>query len=248
MPKRRRSPIPTLAPDGHRGGSYRDRRRVDPPRNVRAYSLAMQAAGVELRERTAFLGIRTAARGGRRRVIGVQTPDGAIATGRVLLTGGPSCAAVGKLVGAADPGGRRPPQVAVTEPHGAFDVDRQPMVFDMGAGLYWRLEEGGLLFGRSNPDERPGPAREIDWPYSARCERGSRRLVPMTPGPRPTQGVGGDDRLHAGPPADPGAGHRPRTVADRRRHGRRRRRPRDDVGAGRRARRGRPRRSRGGPT
>ena len=52
--------VPTLAADGHRGGSYRDGDGyIDPPRNVRAYSLAMQAAGVELRERTAFTGLRT---------------------------------------------------------------------------------------------------------------------------------------------------------------------------------------------
>ena len=37
------------------------------------------------------------------------------------------------------------------------------MVFDIGAGLYWRLEEGGLLFGWSDPDEAPGEARAIDW-------------------------------------------------------------------------------------
>ena len=50
----------TLAPTGHRGGSYIGTDgAIDPPRNVRAYSLAMQAAGVELRERTAFTGLRT---------------------------------------------------------------------------------------------------------------------------------------------------------------------------------------------
>ena len=52
-------------PTGHRGGSYSRRDGcIDPPRNVRAYSLAMQAAGVELRERTAFTGLRTDADGG----------------------------------------------------------------------------------------------------------------------------------------------------------------------------------------
>ena len=51
----------TLSPDGHRGGSFAAADgAIDPPRNVRAYSLAMQAAGVELRERTAFTGLRTA--------------------------------------------------------------------------------------------------------------------------------------------------------------------------------------------
>lgn len=44
----------TLSPEGHRGGSYiATDGAIDPPRNVRAYSLAMQAAGVELRCRIA---------------------------------------------------------------------------------------------------------------------------------------------------------------------------------------------------
>src|SRR5258705_9510920 len=50
--------IPTIASGGHRGGSFVTTDGcIDPPRNVRAYSLAMQAAGVELRERTAFTGL-----------------------------------------------------------------------------------------------------------------------------------------------------------------------------------------------
>ena len=56
----------TLSPTGHRGGSYlATDGAIDPPRNVRAYSLAMQAAGVELRERTVVH--RPADRAGRRR-------------------------------------------------------------------------------------------------------------------------------------------------------------------------------------
>src|SRR5581483_3343175 len=46
-------------------------------------------------------------------------------------------------------------QVAVTEPRPEFQVERQAMAFDVGAGLYWRLEDGGLLFGFSNPDYTP---------------------------------------------------------------------------------------------
>jgi sarcosine oxidase subunit beta len=56
------------------------------------------------------------------------------------------------------------------------------MVFDVRAGIYWRLEEGGLLWGMSNPKERPGPATEIDWPYLRRMERRLHRLVPATAG------------------------------------------------------------------
>ena len=174
--------VPTLSPEGHRGGSYIDTDGcIDPPRNVRAYSLAMQAAGVELRERTAFTGLLldpTAA--GGRRVVGVETSAGPIATDRVLLTGGPSLRAVGRLAGVRIPAGAARHTVAVLEPHAAFDVDRMPMVFDIGEGLYWRLEEGGLLFGWSDPDEAPGEARMINWPMYERARARLAALVPVT--------------------------------------------------------------------
>lgn len=167
---------PTLDPSAFRGATYAPGDGcVDPPRNVRAYSLAMQRAGVELRERTPFLGIRPSADGG---VIGVETPDGTIATQRLLLTGGPKLRDVGGLVGVRFFVGAVRHQVAVTEPHEAFDLERLPMVFENALGLYWRLEEGGLLFGMSNPDESPGEAREVDWPYLRKMERRMRRAVP----------------------------------------------------------------------
>ena len=170
----------TLSPDGHRGGSYvATDGAIDPPRNVRAYSLAMQAAKVEIRERTAFTGLRTApTAGGGRRVTGVETERGVLDTERVLLTGGPSLRPVGRLAGVRIPAGAARHTVAVLEPHPAFDVPRMPMVFDIGAGLYWRLEEGGLLFGWSDPDETPGEARSIDW---AACERTRERLAQLVP-------------------------------------------------------------------
>ena len=39
------------------------------------------------------------------------------------------------------------------------------MVFDVASGIYWRPEEGGVLWGMSNPDEPPGEATEFDWGY-----------------------------------------------------------------------------------
>ena len=172
---------PTLAPEGHRGGSYLATDGcIDPPRNVRAYALALQREGVEVRERTPFLGLRVEERDGAARVLAAETPDGPIATRRVLLTGGPSLREVERLVGARIHAGGVRHQVCVTEPHPAFQVERLPMVFDVRAGLYWRLEEGGLLWGMSNPDERPGPAAAIDWRYLRRMERRLHRFVPLT--------------------------------------------------------------------
>ena len=168
---------PTLARNGFRGASYvATDGHIDPPRNVRAYSLAMQRSKVDLRERTAFTGLR---RSGQR-VVGVDTSAGPIATERVILTGGPALRAVGQIAGATIPAGGARHQVAVSEPHDAFGVDRLPMVFDVGAGLYWRLEEGGLLWGMSNPDERPGQARTIDWTYLRKMQRRLKRFVPVT--------------------------------------------------------------------
>jgi sarcosine oxidase, subunit beta len=173
----------TLADEGYRGATYVDTDGcVDPPRNVRAYSLAMHAAGVELRERTTFLGLRTR-RGvdGGLTVAGVDTSGGPIDTPRVLLTGGPSLREVGHAAGLRIPVGMARHTVAVSEPHAAF-AEAQPMVFDIGVGLYWRLEEDGLLFGWSDPDDAPGEARSIDWSYYERMRERLATLVPATRG------------------------------------------------------------------
>jgi len=155
---------------------------IDPPRNVLAYSLAMQQAGVELREHTTFVGLRTERAAGGRKLTGVLTSAGLIETSRAILTGGPTLREVGNAAGVEIPAGAVRHQVAVTEPHPAFEVARQAMGFDLGAGLYWRLEEGGLLFGMSNPGEPSGPSREIDWEYMGKMRSRLERYLPVTAG------------------------------------------------------------------
>ena len=179
-----RALIPAMGSTGFRGGSYvATDGWVDPPRNVRAYSLAMQQRDVEVLERTAFVGLRTRAAGrGRREVTGVHTTGGTIATSRVLLTGGPAMQAVATAAGARAWVGYARHQVVVTEASPDLHADTTAMAFDIGAGIYWRPEEGGLLWGMSNPDETPGPARAIDWTYLRKMQRRLRRLVPATEG------------------------------------------------------------------
>ena len=68
IPEEVRALNAAMAATGYRGGSYvATDGWVDPPRNVRAYWLAMRSGGVELRERTAFIGLRTRSRPGDRR-------------------------------------------------------------------------------------------------------------------------------------------------------------------------------------
>jgi glycine/D-amino acid oxidase-like deaminating enzyme len=172
---------PTLSSEAFLGASYSPSEgAIDPPRNVLAYVSAMRGAGVELLEHTELTGLQIKSGADGPTVRAVETSAGSIATRHVLLTGGPGFAALGRACGIPVPVGGARHQVAVTEPHPAFDVDRQPMGFDVDAGLYWRLEEGGLLFGMSNPDEPPGEARELDWPYLAKMRRRLQELVPAS--------------------------------------------------------------------
>lgn len=174
---------PELAPGSFVGASYlASDGCIDPPRNVTAYLLAMQQAGVALREHTAFVGLRTEKTASGRKLTGVLTTAGLIETSRAILTGGPTLHEVGIAAGLEIPAGAVRHQVAVTEPHPAFEVARQAMGFDLGAGLYWRLEEGGLLFGMSNPDEPPGPSREIDWRYMEKMRSRLAHFLPVTEG------------------------------------------------------------------
>ena len=122
----------------------------------------------------AFTGLSTTAG----RVTGVTTSDGALATDTVVLTGGATLAEVGRLAGLRLHAGGVRHQVAITEPHGAFDPRRFPMVFDVPSGLYWRAHEGGLLFGMSNPDDEPGEARAVDWSYLKKMRERLETLVP----------------------------------------------------------------------
>jgi sarcosine oxidase, subunit beta len=165
---------PTLAPGQTLGGTFcAQDGYISPPRNVAAYTVALLRSGVEVAERVAFRGLTPG---------GVRTSLGDIDTGLVVLTGGPKLAAVGRLAGLRIPAGGARHQVAVTERHPDLDPARVPMVFDLAAGLYWRPEEGGLLFGMSNPDEPPGENREVDQDYLARMRARLARLVPVTAG------------------------------------------------------------------
>ena len=167
---------PTLAPGQTLGGTFcAEDGFITPPRNVAAYTVALIGSGVEIAEHVAFAGLR--ADGSR---LAVQTSQGPIDAGLVVLTGGPKLAEVGRLAGLRIPAGGARHQVAVTERHPDLEPSRVPMVFDLAAGLYWRPEEGGLLFGMSNPEEPPGENREVDEGYLAKMRARLAELVPVT--------------------------------------------------------------------
>src|SRR5580698_11246244 len=168
---------PAMAPGLTLGGTFcAEDGYLTPPRNVTAYAVALATSGVVIGEHTAFTGLITSAG----QVTGVQTTAGPVSAPLVVLTGGPELAEVGGLAGLRIPAGGVRHQVAVTEPHPDLAAERVPMVFDLAAGLYWRPEEGGLLFGMSNPAEPPGWAQPVDEAYLARMRSRLNQLVPVT--------------------------------------------------------------------
>ena len=170
---------PALAPGQTLGGTFcADDGFISPPRNVAAYTAALLSSGVIVAERVEFRGLVA----GRGQVRGVRTSGGEVHAPTVVLTGGPKLAQVGALAGIRIPAGGVRHQVAVTEQHPDLHPSRVPMVFDLSAGLYWRPEEGGLLFGMSNPAEPPGENRSVDLEYLARMRARLEVLVPVAAG------------------------------------------------------------------
>jgi sarcosine oxidase, subunit beta len=170
---------PAMAPGMTLGSSYAPGDGyIDPPTNVVAYSAALFMSGVDVFEQTAFTGLALDAGS----VVGVRTSGGDIATERVVLTGGPTLAAVGAAAGARIASGGARHQVVVTQDHPDVAPERLPMVFDLASGIYWRPEEGGVLWGMSNPAEAPGVAHEFDWTYYERLRERVSALLPVTVG------------------------------------------------------------------
>ncbi|MGA8248323.1 MAG: FAD-binding oxidoreductase [Nocardioides sp.] len=168
---------PSMAPGQTLGASYAaGDGYLDPPRNVLAYTAALFMAGVRVCERTSFTGLALSAG----RVVGVHTSAGDVATRCVVLTGGPTLAAVGAAAGVRILSAGARHQVVVTQPHPDFAPDRLPMVFDVASGIYWRPWEGGLMWGMSNPDEQAGEALAFDDDYARLMAKRMAALVPTT--------------------------------------------------------------------
>ena len=152
----------------------------------------------------------------RRRAAGSGSPactpqNGTIETERVLLTGGPSLRSVGKLAGIRIPAGAARHTVCVLEPHPAFDraADADGLRHRRGPVLAPRGGRPAVRLQRPGRDARRGASDRLGVP---RADAGASRVArPGHQGPRPAQDLGRDDRLHAGPHADPRAGPRRRT-------------------------------------
>jgi sarcosine oxidase subunit beta len=130
---------------------------ADPYQATMGYARAARRLGVEFREETPAVGIRS--EGGR--VTGVATPAGTVATPLVVVCAGPQTRGVGALAGADLPVAPYRRMSFVTEPF-ALLPPTLPMTIEFASGLYFHPESGGFLFGMANPAEPTSWDKTVD--------------------------------------------------------------------------------------
>jgi sarcosine oxidase subunit beta len=130
---------------------------VDPNSVVMGYIRASGRLGARTLTGVEVTGILT----NRNRVIGVETPQGAVLSSIVVNTAGPWSGQVARLAGVELPLIPLRRQMLTTTPIPEIPPDF-PFVIDFTQSLYFHREGEGLLTGMSNPNEVPGFDQEID--------------------------------------------------------------------------------------
>lgn len=136
---------------------------ADPNGVVQGYAAAARRLGAQIITGVEVVGIRVA----RGRIIGVETPVGAIATPVVVDAAGPWAGQVAALAGVELPVAPLRRQIVVTTPLPGIPDDF-PFVIDFSRSLYFHREGRGILTGQSNPDEKPGFDQSVDHAWTER--------------------------------------------------------------------------------
>jgi len=137
------------------------------------YARAAQRLGVTIREESPVIDI--AVEDGK--VIGVETPEGEVATPLVILCSGPQTRHVSQLAGLNIPVDPYRRMSWITEPFGALP-STLPMTIDFSSGLYFHPESGGFLFGMANRDEPSSFEKSVDEDWMATTVEALVELAP----------------------------------------------------------------------
>lgn len=151
-----------LAAAFHAGDGY-----CAPESVVLGYASGARRHGATVLTGVEVLDVTTAddAAGGRR-ITGVVTSAGAVATSTVICAAGPWSAAVGAMAGVELPVTPLRRQILVTEPLppdvASLAGPSTPFTIDFGTTFYLHREGPGILLGMSYADERPGVRLDLD--------------------------------------------------------------------------------------
>ena len=179
---------PGLEVEGVRAATFCARDGIADPNGVMTgFAKAAQRAGVEIWRDAEVTGVRT----DRGRVTAVETMKGLVATRTVVNAAGPWAKAVGRLADVSIPVEplRRhifiaeSPQRAGWERGGPGGLAAAPasriMVIDFETTFYFHREGANLLFGMSDPDEKPGFDTTVNWEFLERLTPVAVRRLPI---------------------------------------------------------------------
>jgi sarcosine oxidase subunit beta len=137
------------------------------------YARAAQRLGVSIREESPVIDILIE----NDTVVGVETPDGEVATKLVILCSGPQTRQVSALAGLDIPVDPYRRMSWITEPFDALPPTL-PMTIDFSSGLYAHPESGGFLFGMANRDEPSSFEKSVDEDWMATTVEALVEMVP----------------------------------------------------------------------
>jgi len=150
--------------DGVIGATFCARDGIADPNGVTmGFAKAAQALGAEISRETEVTGIKTEAG----RVTAIETSRGTISTRRVVNAAGPYAAEIGKMADVDIPVLPYRRHVFITEPiaAGSGVPASRIMVIDFATTFYFHREGPGILFGMSDPNERPGYDLTVSWEF-----------------------------------------------------------------------------------
>jgi sarcosine oxidase, subunit beta len=157
---------------------------ADPNGVTMGFAKGAQAAGVRIWRDVEVTGIAV----DQGRVREVRTSRGVIATAIVVNAAGPWAAAVGRMAGLDVPIEPERRHIFIAQPPGGGSWDdrahrgRVPatrvLVIDFETTFYFHREGGGVLFGMSDPDERPGFDTTVQWDFLPRITEVAVRRLP----------------------------------------------------------------------
>jgi sarcosine oxidase subunit beta len=156
---------PGLKVDGVAAATFCQRDGIADPNGVTmGFAQAAQALGAAIVRDTEVTGIRIEGR----RVAGIETSQGAIATPIAVNAAGPYARQVGRMAGIevpVDPYRRHIFIAALDQGAAAVVPQTKIMVIDFETTFYFHREGAGLLFGMADPHEAPAFDTTVQWEF-----------------------------------------------------------------------------------
>ena len=151
--------LPYLNLEGIVGGTFYDGDGLaDPHSMVQGYIRGARRLGAKLFDSTPVTSIKMDGR----KIVGVETPDGAIATETVVIAAGAWSGQIGEMMGINLPIVPLRRQIAVTRPLPALKSLDLTFILFFGESLYFHPEGEGILTGMSNQNETVGFNEMVD--------------------------------------------------------------------------------------